>query len=271
MDTITAFGEKRKGRRANIIELLFIHGELSIENLSQILDISTSTLRRDIASIGKESIISSNSSVKISSNINHLSIPVYKLPVDMQEARAIANLAVSTIEKGDVIAISGGLICNELALRVKFLSGITVVTNAINVAAELTAIPGIEVVVTGGVLISDSFELVGRRVGLGLDEIHINKYFLGTDGISPGLGITAHYESEAEASREIMSRSDQVTILADSTKFKKPTLSLVAPIDAIDQIITTELVHPEVIDEYTNVGVKTVIAPLHDLITIAKK
>jgi len=159
-----------------------------------------------------------------------------------------------------VIAVSGGRICTQLVLRIGFLEGITVVTNAVNVAAELVALPGIHVMLTGGQLNPESYELVGRAVGLSLDGVHVNKFFLGTDGLSVEHGVTGHDEAEAAAARAIMEHSDATIVLADSLKFKKANFARVASIAAIDTIVTTDQVPQIVRTQFEEAGVRMIVA-----------
>jgi DeoR family transcriptional regulator of aga operon len=114
----------------------------------------------------------------------------------------------------------------------------------------------------GGRLNSKSFELVGNSVGLGLDNIHIHHFFLGTSAVSIDFGVTAHDEAEALVAQEIIAHSDRTILLADSTKFDKPAFATVAPISSVDAIVTTELTDSNIVDQLKSNGVSCEIASI---------
>lgn len=248
-------------REDTIVDLLLKHGELSIEKLAQLLEVSDSTIRRQIKSLdGNRFVQRTRSGIRLSSAINYESVSTYQWPADPAEARAIANRAVRMVERGDVVAISGGIICTQLALRLRFLDGITVVTNAVNIAAELTAIKGIQVKVTGGIVNTESYELVGPSVQSCLQDVYISKFFLGTNGLSAEHGVTGYDEAEALAARDMMRLSDSTILLADSRKFDKPNFARVCPISDIEKIVTTEKVPTAALTNLRDAGVDVVIA-----------
>jgi DeoR/GlpR family transcriptional regulator of sugar metabolism len=252
------------GKRDNqIVDLVHKYGELSVQELSDLLSVSSSSVRRDLISLNDHRFVSrTHGGVRIAKVMEDGTPGIHRLPVDLNEARSIAREASKLIQPDDVIGISGGEICIQLAYLVRLLEDITVVTNAINIAAELVGLPGIQVRLTGGRLNQGSFELIGGGLEHSLRGVHIHKYFLGTDGLSVEYGVTGHDEAEAAASRVIMSRSDSTIVLADSSKFKKASFAQVAPISAFKTIITTDRVPKSVVDEFKNTGVYTIFSAM---------
>jgi DeoR family transcriptional regulator of aga operon len=147
-----------------------------------------------------------------------------------------------------------------LALHMRLLEGVSVVTNAVNIAAELVALPGVRVMLTGGILDHASFELVGQAVRLSLEGVRIHKFFVGTDGISLEHGVSNFSEAEALAARELARHADETIVLADSSKFKKSNLAQVATIDEIAAVVTTDLVPESVRCQFEAAGVRIVAA-----------
>jgi len=248
-------------REKQIVDLLHRYGELSNQELADLLNTSPSSIRRILISLDQHRIIKRiRGRVSLSTAIDYDVLPIYKLPVDPKEVRAVANRAVELIQPGEVIALSGGALCTQLALRVRLLEGITVVTNAVNVVAELACMPDIQVRLTGGRLNPRSFELVGRAIAPSLSGLHIDKFFLGTSGLSVQHGVTGYDEAEAMAAQVIMERSDATIILADSPKFKKDSFAQVAPISDIDSIVTTDQTPRSVRTRFEEAGVKIILA-----------
>ena len=118
-------------RTRQIVDLLHRNGELSVQEPSDQLGVSTSSVRRDLAVLKDHRFIQRvHDGVCLSTILCDDHLPIYKLPVDRKEARAIADHAVQLIKPSEVIAVRGGLNCTQLALRLRLLEGITIVTNA---------------------------------------------------------------------------------------------------------------------------------------------
>ena len=250
-------------REQQIVEAVHQYGNMTIRELSTMLGTSPSSVRRDLAALNHNRFIKRvHGGATLSTVINYEARWFHRTPVDLTEARAIARKAAEQIKPGDVIGISGGVLCTQLAFQLRLFEGITVVTNAVNIATELVYLPNVQVRLTGGRMNPGSFELVGRALTPSLEGVHIQKFFLGTDGVSLQYGVTGHDEAEADASRIIMNHSDQTIILADSPKFKKTSFASVAPMDAFSSIITTDLVTQDTVDEFKNMGVNILIAQL---------
>jgi DeoR family transcriptional regulator of aga operon len=250
-------------RDDQIIELVHKYGELSVQELSDLLEISPSTVRRDLVSVGAHRFIDrTHSGVTLSTVIKYKNLCVNRIAVDAREVRSIALRAAEMVHPGDVIGLSGGELCTYLAFLLRLKEDLTVVTNAINIAVELGCLPGIQVRLTGGRLNPGSFELIGKGLEPSLDGVHIQKFFLGTDGLSLNYGVTAHDEAEATASRDIMAHTAANIVLADSRKFKKTSFAQVAPLSVFQTVITTELVPQSVLGEFQTAGVETIIASL---------
>ncbi len=248
-----------------ITELLCRYGELSVLRLSDILHVSPSSIRRLLRSLNHHPLIRrTHGGAALSHLLQYNAMPFAFPQVDEIDVRAIAYRAVQLIEPGDIIGLSGGRICTELALNLRFREGITVVTNAVNIASELAGLPGIKVMVCGGMVDPGSFELVGQLVSRALDGIFIQKFFVGTDGITIENGLTNRSEAEAMAAREFTLHAGRIILLADHPKFKTSNLSRVIPAEKITTMITTNKVPANVLREFSEIGVEILLAPRGD-------
>lgn len=249
-------------REKRIVEIVYQHGDIKIKELSDLLGTSTSSVRRDLIALNNNRFINrKHGSVSLSTIINYEDRLINRTPVDHEEARAIALKATELIQPGDIIGLSGGVLCTQLAFLLRLINDITVVTNVVNIAAELVDLQGVQVRLTGGRLNKGSFELVGRALEPSLQGIHIQKFFLGTDGLSVEYGVTGHDEAEADAARYMMRHSDQTIVLADSAKFKKISFAQVAPLNDFHLVVSTQLVPQNVRDEFEDAGVRVLFAP----------
>ncbi len=247
-------------RDKQIFELLCRHGEISVQRLSDILQVSPSTINRYLSALSNHPFIRrTHGGVALSSVLPYGSLPVALPVTDDAEARAVAYRAAQLVEPGDVIGLSGGRMCTELALNLRFLENITIVTNAVNIACELVGLPGIKVMVCGGVVDHGSFELVGQLVDRTLEGIFIHKFFVGTDGLTVENGLTNRSEAEAEAARKFAAHAGQTIVLSDHHKFRRSNLAQVMPAHKISTIITTDKTPAEVLRGFSELGVEILL------------
>jgi DeoR/GlpR family transcriptional regulator of sugar metabolism len=249
-------------RDKQIFELLSRHGELSVQHLSDILHVSPSSVRRCLSSLDNHPFIRrTHGGAALSNVLQYGSLPVAFPEADDAEARAIAYRASQLIEPGDVIGLSGGRMCTELALNLRVLESITVVTNAVNIACELVGLPGIKVMVCGGMMDLGSFELIGQLVDKALEGIFIHKFFVGTDGLTVENGLTNRSEAEAAVARKFASHAGQIIVLSDHYKFRRSNLAQVIPAQNISTIITTYKTPADVLRGFSELGVEILLTP----------
>ncbi len=161
-----------------------------------------------------------------------------KEKLNSEEKERIAGAAVKMISEGDVVILDSGSTTTFLARKMKNLKGITVITNAVNIALEL-ADTELEVVLTGGSLQKNSSTLVGPLAEDVLRKISADKLFHGVDGIDYELGLTTPDIIEASTSRVMMERAGENILLADSSKFGRRSLGVICQMKEVDKIITT--------------------------------
>jgi DeoR/GlpR family transcriptional regulator of sugar metabolism len=249
----------KSDRKKEIIRLAHRYGELPVQELGDLLSISHSSIRRDLIALDQHRFVRrTRGGISVATTVNYEGLPYNGFQFNAKDARIIADLAAQMIEPGDVVGLSGGAICTQLALRVRMMEDITVVTNAVNIAVELYSIPGIQVRVIGGRLNPGSFELVGNALEASLQGVYIHKFFLGTDGLSLENGVTGHDEPEALSAQVMMSHAEATIVLADPSKFKRTSFAHVAPISAFNAIITSDLVPQNVRAEFAQTGIKLI-------------
>jgi DeoR family transcriptional regulator of aga operon len=181
-----------------------------------------------------------------------------KEKLNSEEKERIAKEAVKMISKGDVIILDSGSTTTQLARNMKNLKGITVITNAVNIALELID-SDLEVILTGGALQKKSFTLVGSIADDSLRKISADKLFHGVDGVDYEIGITTPDVVEANTSRVMMQRAGENILLVDSSKFGRRSLGVISQIKEIDKIITTKKMDKLEIKKLKDLGVGVII------------
>jgi DeoR family transcriptional regulator of aga operon len=248
-------------RQLEILQHLTQHNSLEVSQLSELLHVSPSTIRRDLRVMQKSGLL------RRAHGTAQLPTPIrYELPYENRAAqhleakRKIAMAAKQLMTQGLVIGFSGGSTCTELARQLRAMENITVVTNAVNIALELQGQLGKRVIVTGGVLNQDSYELVGHLVAQSLETMHLDLAFLGATGVDLSFGFSVADEPEAVASRALMAAAGKTIVLADHSKIGQATFARLCRLPEVDLLITDDGVLPEQLTKLQEAGLKVLVA-----------
>ena len=133
--------------------------------------------------------------------------------------------------------------------------GLTVVTNALNIASELALRPDLKLIVTGGTARSESYELVGPLAELTLDGLNLDVAFVGVDGISVDAGLTTYHEVEAHTNLHLIGRAARTVVVADGSKVGRRALARIAGLDDVDELITDGSADPAELTRLADAGV----------------
>lgn len=236
-----------RSRWNSLLELLTEHGYVDVEDAAVTLKVSSATIRRDLDRLAQQQLVTRTRGGAVS-NSTAYDLPLrYNAERNVPQKVRIAVAASEKITRGEVVAITGGTTTTEVARAIATRSDdgdartgapFTIVTNALNIANELTVRPHLQLILLGGVVRSQSYELTGRLAKLLLDEIAIDTAILGGNGLNIANGLTCHSEAEAAIAAEIAARAARVIVAADSSKLDTHALARVCSIDRIDTIIT---------------------------------
>lgn len=233
----------RAARLTAILDLLAAQGEVSVEQLVDRFGASAATTRRDLDSLAERRLLTRTHGGAVAQSVAY-ELPIrYKSHLGTGAKEQIAALAASLVSPGDVVGLSGGTtttaIATALAARDDLgAAGLTVVTNAVNIAAQLAMRPEFKVVVTGGAIHPRSFELVGPFVAQLLAGIRLDIAFIGVNGISAAEGATTHDEGEAAVNRLMAERAERAVVVADSSKLGRATFAHVGGSELFPLVLT---------------------------------
>lgn len=136
------------------------------------------------------------------------------------------------------VGLTGGTTTTEVARRLADRQGLTVVTNALNIAAELALRPDIKLIVTGGAARSESYELVGPLAEATLDGMNLDLAVVGVDGITVAGGLTTHHDIEAHTNRVLIGRARHVIVVADGSKVGRLAFARICDVSSVHELIT---------------------------------
>src|SRR6195952_1432446 len=230
---------RQQDRLGLILERLSTHGSVDVAALSGELAVSQASVRRDLQLLESQQLLTRTHGGAVSSGV------LYELPMRYRGGqrhdakRAIAKYAVGLLGK-DVssVGLNGGSTTTEVARALAGRTGLRVVTNALNIAAELAVRTNIELVVCGGSARSESYELVGPLAELTLSNINLDVAIIGVDGVSVRAWLSTHHEVEAQTNRSLLRAAASVIFVADSSKIGRAGFARIAEITAATDLVT---------------------------------
>jgi DeoR family transcriptional regulator of aga operon len=175
-----------------------------------------------------------------------------------KEKLRVAAAAAQLVQPGHVIILDSGTTSTAVARATKHIPNLTVITNAVNIAAELAG-TDVEVILTGGVLRKNSFSLVGPLAEDSLRHITADLLFLAVDGFDIAYGLTTPNLLEARVNRVMMESAKATVVVCDASKFGRRSLSLIAPTSAVQQTITDNKISSRHLRGLREAGVKVIV------------
>ncbi len=240
-------------RRERIAALLSQRRTVSISELSEMLDASEATIRRDLTKLEKRGLVQRTHGGAISLLSSAPDAPFsIRAQHQVLEKQAIALAAAELVSEGETIVLDAGTTTAQLARVLKTRRNLTVITNSVRVMNELYDSPGVTVITTGGVLLTlgelprkSDLIMTGPVAEATLRRFRPSKAFLGTAGITLSEGMTNTILPQAQIKQLMIEISDEVILLTDCSKFGHASYSIVAPVDVLDKIITDCAIRPE--------------------------
>lgn len=248
-------------RREKILELIREDGHAKVLDLSRIFKVTEVTIRQDLERLEKEGSITREHGGAYLKNID---LDVRNFNLQKQEnlelKMAIAQKAAEMIEDGDTIILDSGSTTTEIAKLLSGYHNLTVITNALNIALILGAQVGINVIVTGGEFKAPTLSLTGQKAADFFQNLHVDKLFLATAGITLKSGLTYPGISDICVKRAMIESADTTYLVADSTKLGKSSFASLGALSLINYLITDKNIKDEDIKWLKNYDVNFIQA-----------
>ena len=259
----------RYARWNALLEILAESGRVSVEDAAQRLAVSQATIRRDFDQLAQQQMITRTRGGAVANGVSY-DLPLrYKSAKHSAEKQRIGEAAAGLVVPGTVVGLNGGTTMTEVARALAVrpdlnTSGegaqLTVVTNALNIANELLVRSRMKIVVAGGVVRPQSFELVGPLGGNILRDVTLDIALLGVDALDVTLGAAAHHEGEAAMNSLMVARAKRVVVIADSSKLGGHAFARICPIGKVETLVTDSGAAESVLQGFRAAGVHVVMA-----------
>jgi len=242
-------------RKRLILEYVRQYNSATVSMLAKQFGVHEATIRRDLSEIEQEGVLRrTHGGVVMEEWTNAEPSFNERSHQKLEQKMKIGRLAASLVQDGDHIIIDSGTTTLHIAKNLVNHSNVTVVTNDINVAAELRDAPRVKVILTGGELYPSSYMLNGMLTDYALKSLHVVKAFIGTPALHPQHGLM-HPEAQLVPAKQGMIRAArEIIVVTDHRKIGKLSLHTVAPARAIHTLITGAEAEEEDLKSFREVG-----------------
>lgn len=215
-------------RHYKLLEYLKLKRSATVDELAKYLNISLATVRRDLTYLGDKGLLKRIHGGAVQND------DVFRYPYDVNETikenfyqkKKIAEEAVKLVSEGDVIALATGSTIALFSELLAHFKSLTIITNSILVLNRLSTNKSITLICTGGEFDDRTMGFNGTLSRNQINDFRIDKFFVSCQGYDDKRGCSDIYVEESETKKTFASVSNQVIVLADSSKFKTSSFSL---------------------------------------------
>ena len=250
-------------RQQAIAATVMSQGRASVADLAQAYDVTTETVRRDLAVLDRAGLLRRVHGGAVPVRALHLVEP----SVDEREStraghkHAIASAAAEFIpQSGATVLFDAGTTTARVAASLPPDRELLIVTNSVPIAARLASLTSVSLQLLGGQVRGLTQATVGERAVGMLESLRVDIAFIGTNGISVRHGLSTPDPGEAAVKRAMVACANFVVVVADSSKIGREEFVSFAPIDRVDVLVTDSEITPEDRAELTKHGVDVVVA-----------
>jgi DeoR/GlpR family transcriptional regulator of sugar metabolism len=243
----------KEERQRLILETLHSQGKVLASTLSELLNVSEDTIRRDLKELAESGILQRVHGGAM------LRLPAMAYRERRDQATTakieIARAAIQLIRNGQVIIMDGGTTTLQVAQSLPHTLNATIVTNSPPVALVLAELPAVNVIMVGGLLYKRSLVSVGVAAVEGLRSVRADLCFLGICSLHPEVGISVPEREELYTKRAMIASSAEVVALASAEKLYTVAPYVVGPLKDLTHLVTESTVSPEQLAPYAHAGI----------------
>jgi DeoR family transcriptional regulator, fructose operon transcriptional repressor len=238
--------------RMRIIKGILIDKKhLNVSDLSSMLNVSEVTIRRDLEKLESENFLTRTHGGAIINEdafTNEKDLTNIDFDPYYQQRVEIGQIAAHMVEDNDVILLSAGPTNVCIARKILNKKNITVLTNDLNIASELSADTGIKVIIPGGDLDISSMSVVGKLTEENIKNFYVSKAFIEVEGVSTQRGYTVQSIDKASVIKEMLNITREKIIVCPYICFDNIAFSQIGPLALANKVIT----NPSIPDLYKN-------------------
>jgi DeoR family fructose operon transcriptional repressor len=250
-------------RQQAIADLVAQRGRLSVNALAAEYAVTTETVRRDLSVLERAGVLRRvHGGAVPSAALTALEAKVGDRDLaHADEKDRIAKKAVGMLPaNGGSVLLDAGTTTARLAMMLPRDLQLTVVTNAVPIAARLAGSPGVNLHLLPGRVRSTTHAAVGEDTVEALSRLRVDVAFVGTNGLSADHGLSTPDHTEAAAKRALVASAHKVVVLVDSSKIGREHTVRFAELADVDVVVTDSGADPADLDELRRHGLEVVVA-----------
>lgn len=248
-------------RRRNLLDLVDQNGQVTVADLVHRFSISAVTVRSDLDALAAMGAIVRSHGGAVRRLEATQDYPLRtKETLHRAEKVRIGKAAAELVQPGETIILDSGTTTAEIARHLKKLKlqQVTVITNALNIAAELMDCSGISLIMIGGLMRPVSWSFVGPQAEAMMNEFHADRLFLAVDGFDLENGPSTPDVLEAQLNNVMIRSAKEVNVVADFSKLGRRSVSKIGPFHRVQRLITDARATPEFTEDLRKKGVEVI-------------
>jgi DeoR family transcriptional regulator of aga operon len=226
-------------RRRRIAEALEEHGAMRIGELAEMCAVTDETIRRDLVLLEDQGLLTRAHGGALATGLRIETPYNRRLAAHAREKDELGRAAAELVHDGSTIIIDSGTTMRSFVRHLKTKQDLVVITNGTSHIKDLLANPTTTLVMTGGVIRRTTLGSAGDLAAATLETIRADHAFIATHGFSIEEGLTYPSFEEVAVKRAMIAAGAEVTLVADGSKWGRTSMVRVAPISAVNRIITT--------------------------------
>lgn len=244
-------------RQNRILEILGKDNRTSVIVLSELLGVSSVTIRQDLNYLEAEGLLKrvhGGAVLKDGDDLDN------RLGKNYEKKLRIAKKVASLVNEGETILIESGSANVLLARELVKIRKVTLMTTNVYIARQFRKNEQANIVILGGIYQHDSETLVGKITRACIDQVNIDKAFIGIDGYTAESGFTLRDMFRAEISSHIIQKAKDLFVVSDSSKFGCTGLTSICKLQDIQHVATDSDLAREYRDELLKAGIDLILA-----------
>jgi DeoR/GlpR family transcriptional regulator of sugar metabolism len=252
-------------RHQKVVELVMTKGSVSIQDMSRLFGISEMTARRDLNELDRQGMLRRVHGGAIASLGRSYEPPFPTRATKNQTTKMAIGLRAShLIYDGDSIALDVGTTTMEIVPGLIGKRNLTIVTSCLQIANLIVDKLSLEIdarlILTGGIVRPRELSMVGAIPERAYRDFHVDKAFIGIGGISLEDGLTEYNIEDAQIKQMLIRSAREKIVVADGSKFGVTTFSTVAPLTAVERIVTDKDAPRDIVEKIRETGVEVILA-----------
>ena len=247
-------------RQEQLLRFIQQRTRATVNELAREFGVSVATVRRDLDALAEQGVITRFHGGAVAMRQAPPEQPALQRSAEQaDEKERIGRAAAGLVEDGETVFLGSGTTVLAVAKHLHTRRDLTVITNSVLILNELARAPHITVVGLGGLLRASEMSLIGHITEQALAEVRAQKIIMGIHAIDVEHGLTNDYLPETMTDRAILGQGGQVIIVADHTKCGRVSTAFLAPLSAIDALVTDNGAPPDFIAAATEQQINVLV------------